>query len=98
MGRAVSYFSPFSPSAVSPHDMQPRTRFNAKARQGSSYKKRAKRGKDTIPPSQEQVDPNALIVVPRSELETEDEKKRKMREEVSDVCISLLAALKNEWM
>ncbi|KAI0757185.1 P-loop containing nucleoside triphosphate hydrolase protein [Daedaleopsis nitida] len=62
--------------------MQPRTRFNAKARQGSSHKKKAKRGKDVPDASQEQPDPNATIVVPKSEVEREEERKQKMREEM----------------
>ena len=61
--------------------MQPRVRFNAKAR--SSHKKKAKRGKDRPEALQgDQVDPNAEIVVPKSEEEKEREKKLKMREEV----------------
>ncbi|TBU35061.1 P-loop containing nucleoside triphosphate hydrolase protein [Dichomitus squalens] len=61
--------------------MQPRVRFNAKAR--SSHKKKAKRAKDRPEASQEdQVDPNAAIVVPKSEEEKERERKLKMREEI----------------
>ncbi|KAI0662646.1 P-loop containing nucleoside triphosphate hydrolase protein [Cubamyces menziesii] len=60
--------------------MQPRVRFNAKAR-GGSHKKKAKRGKDEDV-GQEHPDPNAPIVIPKSEEEREKERKLKMREEM----------------
>ena len=63
--------------------MQPRVRFNAKAR-GGSHKKKAKRGKDKEDVGQEHPDPNAPIVIPKSEEEREKERKLKMREEVSN--------------
>ncbi|KAI0724370.1 P-loop containing nucleoside triphosphate hydrolase protein [Cerioporus squamosus] len=63
--------------------MQPRVRFNAKARQGGSHKKkRAHRPKDRPDGPEEQVDPNATIVVPKSDAEKEQERKLKMREEM----------------
>ena len=62
--------------------MQPRVRFNAKARQGGTHKKKAKRGKDRPDGSEEQGDPNAPIVVPKSEVEKEQERRLKKREEV----------------
>ena len=62
--------------------MQPRVRFNAKARQGGTHKKKAKRGKDTPNEGEEQFDHNASIVVPKSEQEKEQERKLKIREEV----------------
>ncbi|KAI0374355.1 P-loop containing nucleoside triphosphate hydrolase protein [Pilatotrama ljubarskyi] len=58
-----------------------RTRFNAKAR-GGSHKKKAKRGKDKHDSLQDQPDPNAPIVIPKSEEQKEHERKRKMREEM----------------
>ncbi|KAJ8494910.1 hypothetical protein ONZ51_g2046 [Trametes cubensis] len=61
--------------------MQPRVRFNAKAR-GGSHKKKAKRGKDKEDVGQEHPDPNAPIVIPKSEEEREKERKLKMREEM----------------
>ena len=60
--------------------MQPRVRYNSTAR--ASHKKKAKRGKDTPNEGEEQFDPNASIVVPKSEQEKEQERKLKIREEV----------------
>ncbi|RPD63130.1 P-loop containing nucleoside triphosphate hydrolase protein [Lentinus tigrinus ALCF2SS1-6] len=62
--------------------MQSRVRFNARARQGGTHKKKAKRGKDRPDGPEEQLDPNAPIVVPKSEVEKEQERKLKMREEM----------------
>lgn len=71
--------------------MQPRVRFNAKARQGGSHKKKkTHRPKDRPDGPEEQMDPNATIVVPKSDAEKEQERKLKMREEVRlhDFCQS----------
>ena len=62
-------------------NMQPRIRFNARARQ-SSHKKKAKRGKDRPHEEDEHLNPNAPIVTPKSEAEKAQEKKLRMREEV----------------
>ncbi|RDX56057.1 P-loop containing nucleoside triphosphate hydrolase protein [Lentinus brumalis] len=63
--------------------MQPRVRFNAKARQGGSHKKKkTHRPKDRPDGPEEQMDPNATIVVPKSDAEKEQERKLKMREEM----------------
>ena len=59
-------------AVLSSHTMQPRARFNAKARQGRSHKKKAKRGKDTSEVSREEVDPNVPIVVPKTEGQKEE--------------------------
>ncbi|KAI0768467.1 P-loop containing nucleoside triphosphate hydrolase protein [Trametes elegans] len=59
-----------------------RTRYNAKARSGS-HKKKAKRGKDRQDLGQpDQPNPNAEVVVPKSEEQRAEERKRKMREEM----------------
>ena len=68
--------------------MQPRIRFNARARQ-SSHKKNVKREKVTPNEGKDQSDPNASIVIPKSEQEKEQERKLKMREEVQLVCNNL---------
>ncbi|KAI1797707.1 P-loop containing nucleoside triphosphate hydrolase protein [Ganoderma leucocontextum] len=61
--------------------MEPRVRYNSRAR--SSHKKKAKRGRDKPEISgEEHVDPNAAIVVPKSEEEREHERRLKMREEI----------------
>ncbi|PIL32147.1 hypothetical protein GSI_06853 [Ganoderma sinense ZZ0214-1] len=61
--------------------MQPRVRYNSTAR--SSHKKKAKRVKEKHETStEEQVDSNAAIVVPKSDEERERERKLKMREEM----------------
>ena len=65
--------------------MQQRVRFNTRARQGS-HKKRAKRGKDAV--SEEQPDPNAPIVALKTEEERDQERRVKMREEVSSICLA----------
>ena len=73
--------------------MQPRVRFNARARQGGSHKKKAKRAKDRDNAPPEEADPNAPIVVPKSEAEKEQERKAKMREEVRRSPIRLSRAM-----
>ncbi|KAL7285666.1 hypothetical protein ACG7TL_000771 [Trametes sanguinea] len=58
-----------------------RTRYNAKARGGSHKKKKAKHHaqESTV---QDQPDPNAPIIVPKSEEEKEKERRLRMREEM----------------
>ncbi|KAI0824165.1 P-loop containing nucleoside triphosphate hydrolase protein [Trametes gibbosa] len=57
-----------------------RTRYNAKAR--SSHKKKAKHSKNTQDAGRDQPDPNAAVVIPKSEEERAEERKRKMREDM----------------
>ncbi|EIW64851.1 P-loop containing nucleoside triphosphate hydrolase protein [Trametes versicolor FP-101664 SS1] len=57
-----------------------RTRYNAKAR--SAHKKKAKHRTDKQETVQDRPDPNATIVVPKTEEEKEQERKLKMREEM----------------
>ncbi|KAH9846064.1 P-loop containing nucleoside triphosphate hydrolase protein [Lenzites betulinus] len=57
-----------------------KTRYNAKAR--SSHKKKGKRSKDVQDAVRDQPDPNAAVVIPKSEEERAEERKRKMREEM----------------
>ena len=82
----VSSLSPTSPYILTlpgNTNMQQRVRFNSRARQGS-HKKKAKRGKDAV--SEEQPDPNAPIVALKTEEERDQERRAKMREEVSVWC------------
>ena len=60
--------------------MQPRIRYNSKAR--SSHKRKTKRERDKSDLPEQLVDPNATNVAPKSEEEREHERKVKMREEV----------------
>ena len=61
--------------------MQARVRFNAKARQGS-HKRKTKRSQDKPKLGEEDPDPNAAIVAPKSEEQKEEERRLKLREEV----------------
>ncbi|KAI8995457.1 P-loop containing nucleoside triphosphate hydrolase protein [Trametes punicea] len=58
-----------------------RVRYNSKARGGFHKKKKVKHN-DKPSAIQDQPDPNAPIIVPKSEEEKEKEQKRKMREEM----------------
>ena len=67
-----------------------RQRYNAKARQstvgGSSHKKKGKRKLQEPPPQDaSEVDPNAEIVVPKSEEQKELDRREKLRQEVRSI-------------
>ena len=71
-----------------------RERFNAKARQSTagSHKKKGKRqnkGRDSLG-TQESSNPNAEIVVPKTEEQKELDRKEKLKQEVYSDYISIL--------
>lgn len=65
-----------------------RARYNAKAR--SAHKKKAKHRTDKQETVQDRPDPNATIVVPKTEEEKEQERKLNMREEVREISLTSL--------
>jgi ATP-dependent RNA helicase DHX37/DHR1 len=61
-----------------------RERYNAKARQSSAgSRKTGKRRQDTVTASAEPADPNADIIVPKSNEQKEKERKVRLVQEVS---------------